>query len=230
MGGEHGADSQLPAGRREPHPAPTLVTVSDIMCAQPRSVSPHASLATAANIMEALGLAFLVVVDPRTDRVTGTVTDRDICLAVSRSPRRTANIPVHHVMTARPICVRPGDDARVAAALMRQHRVRRLPVVDRAHRLLGVVALADLARPDLAGRTGESHALETLRALATPRNGAEPLADDFGGSCLPWSLALAPPPVRRSPEEFQRKPAGKARSRAQRNGHARVDQVGKEAG
>jgi CBS-domain-containing membrane protein len=51
-----------------------------------------------------------------------------------------------------------------AVELMREHEIRRLPVVDERHRLVGIVALADLAT-----RTGAAMASEALEGVSKPR-------------------------------------------------------------
>jgi CBS domain-containing protein len=79
-------------------------------------------------------------------RVVGVVTDRDICLAAGRKDEPLSALHVGDAMSkpAR-IC---GPDASLAEAeyVMREAQVRRLPVVDERGALVGILALADLAR------------------------------------------------------------------------------------
>jgi len=76
--------------------------------------------------------------------VRGIVTDRDItvrAVAEEADPRATT---LDAVLTRDLVTLARNDDVRTAVALMRQHAVRRLPVLD-GGRLVGVVAIGDLA-------------------------------------------------------------------------------------
>lgn len=110
-------------------------------CRRPScTVAPEEGLREAAARMEKEGVGLLVVTD-REGAPDGVLTDRDVALAASRSDaRRVADV------ATRPAVV-VADDAGLedAIALMRERRVRRLPVVDARDRLLGVVSLDDLA-------------------------------------------------------------------------------------
>lgn len=78
-------------------------------------------------------------------KLRGIVTDRDIvlrCVAADADPNTT---PVKEIMSRGILTAQPFDDAEKAAMLMSQDQVRRLPVLDNG-RLVGIVALSDLAR------------------------------------------------------------------------------------
>ncbi|MBR4056827.1 MAG: CBS domain-containing protein [Oscillospiraceae bacterium] len=78
-------------------------------------------------------------------KLRGIVTDRDIvlrCVAADADPNTT---PVKEIMSRGILTAQPFDDAEKAAELMSQDQVRRLPVLDNG-RLVGIVALSDLAR------------------------------------------------------------------------------------
>jgi CBS domain-containing protein len=75
--------------------------------------------------------------------VVGIVTDRDIVLrhvATQRGPQ-----PVGSIMTTHPYTVGPDEPVERAKAIMVEHRVRRLPVVEEGL-LVGVISRADIAR------------------------------------------------------------------------------------
>jgi len=72
---------------------------------------------------------------------------------------------VHESMTTTVVSCSPQDSVNKATELMRENQIRRLPVVDEQHRLLGIVAMADIVgRADL--RTTETH--ETLKTVSAP--------------------------------------------------------------
>jgi CBS domain-containing protein len=78
------------------------------------------------------------------DRMIGAISDRDIAIRAVADDRDSST-PVRDVMT-RGICWAYEDDAiDVAARLMSERQVRRLPVVDRDKRLVGIVSLGDFA-------------------------------------------------------------------------------------
>jgi CBS domain-containing protein len=90
------------------------------------------------------------------ERVVGVITDRDLCLAVATRDRRPSEIQVRQAISGEVFTC--GEDDEVLAALdtMRRRGVRRLPVLDRFERLVGLLSLDDLfaearARPDTDG-------------------------------------------------------------------------------
>jgi CBS domain-containing protein len=87
----------------------------------------------------------------------GTITDRDIAVrAVAQG--LGPDTEVGEVMTPDPVCVTPDSNVEDAAEIMQQEQIRRLFVTDDDDRLVGVVALADVALEeddDLSGRTLE---------------------------------------------------------------------------
>ncbi|MFR0355390.1 CBS domain-containing protein [Streptomyces sediminimaris] len=116
--------------------------VSDIMTAAPATVEPQASVTAVARVMRDQDLGAVLVTDG--DRLRGLVTDRDLVvrsLAEGTDPGRT---------TAAALCsedlvtVRSDDELDRAVRLMREHAVRRVPVVDDG-RPVGMLALGDLA-------------------------------------------------------------------------------------
>jgi CBS domain-containing protein len=118
----------------------------DIMTANPAVVTPDAPIAQAAGIMRDLDVGIVPVVDDTSSmHLEGVITDRDIavrCVAQRHAP--TCHVSDH--MTARNIdTVTPDADIGEVIAMMEQERVRRIPVVDEARRLVGIIAQADLA-------------------------------------------------------------------------------------
>ncbi|MGF6384294.1 CBS domain-containing protein [Paraburkholderia atlantica] len=74
----------------------------------------------------------------------GMLTDRDIVLAIVAKQANPEKIFVNDVMSSPPALVDAGDDLWLAASRMRLNGVRRLPVVDAAGALTGIVSLDDL--------------------------------------------------------------------------------------
>lgn len=118
--------------------------VKDVMTKAVVVVKPDDTVKHAAIKMEAHDVGPLPVCDG--ERLVGVLTDRDITLrtvATGRDPNTTS---VRETMTAELYYLHEDDEVQEAANVMRQRQVRRLPVVNRDERLVGIVALADLAR------------------------------------------------------------------------------------
>lgn len=116
--------------------------VRDIMTGAPATVGPQTSVAGVARIMRDRDLGSVLVTDG--DRLRGLVTDRDLVVrSVSRGddPEDTT---VAGACSDDPVTVAPDDDLDHAVRLMREHAVRRVPVVEDG-RPVGVVSLGDTA-------------------------------------------------------------------------------------
>jgi len=118
--------------------------VRDVMTADPISVSLQTSLAQAASAMRELDTGDVLVVDGG-GTLYGIVTDRDIVTRAVAEGADPTMTPVQAVITPAPVAVHPDDDPAIAVALMREHSIRRLPVIDDGGQTVGVVSLGDLA-------------------------------------------------------------------------------------
>jgi CBS domain-containing protein len=106
-------------------------------------IGPEMPVQHAAERMAEEGVGCLVVVG-QDGTLAGMVTDRDLAvrvLAAGLDPRRT---PVSRAMTPDPVTIPHAAEIEEAARLMRDHRVRRLPVLDVDGRVVGVLSLDDL--------------------------------------------------------------------------------------
>jgi CBS domain-containing protein len=134
----------------------------DVMTTGVETVAPGDTIRYAAEKMEALDIGSLPVCDG--DRLVGVLTDRDIAIravASGRDPNRTAVI---ETMTPHLVFGYEEQPVDEAVDLMREHEIRRLPVVDHRRRLVGIVALADLAT-----RGEEPVAMSALEGVSKPR-------------------------------------------------------------
>jgi CBS domain-containing protein len=96
------------------------------------------------------------------DRLIGMVTDRDIVMRAVAEKRSSRNTLVREVMSKGICYCFDDDDAEGAAQIMAKHQVRRLPVLNRDKRLVGVIALADL------GRSEDEAAQGALKDISQP--------------------------------------------------------------
>ncbi len=126
------------------------MTVGRILTKDVDTIEPEATVRTAASRMLQRNVGSLVVVQD-TRRPIGIVTDRDLVIRVIAAHQDPDTTGVGSVMTEGPECI--SEDASVAATLatMRAGGFRRLPVVNAAGELLGVVSIDDIWR-DIALR------------------------------------------------------------------------------
>ena len=120
--------------------------VSDAMTREVRVASPGQSIRDVAKMMEETNAGAMPVGD--NDRLVGMITDRDIAVrAVAQG--KGPDTPVREVMSSEQLLYCYDDeDLDHVAQNMSEHQVRRLPVVNRDKRLVGIVALGDVARSE----------------------------------------------------------------------------------
>ena len=118
--------------------------VRDVMTPGPIGVDYHQSIGEAARTMRDWGVGAVLVV--RNESLYGLVTDRDLVVrAVAEA--RGADEPVGPLSSGNLIGVDADADVREAMRLMREHAVRRLPVLENGQ-VAGIVSLGDLALQD----------------------------------------------------------------------------------
>jgi CBS domain-containing protein len=121
--------------------------IEQLMTRSPMSCQPSHSLSWAAEVMWSHDCRCLpVTASDGSQRVVGLITDRDICMAAHLKGKHLSEIRVGEAMTKEVWACNPGDPLQEAEAIMREARVRCLPVVDGTDELLGLLSLADLAR------------------------------------------------------------------------------------
>jgi len=79
-------------------------------------------------------------------RTIGMVTDRDVCMAAYTRGQPLSEIPVTVAASRAAHSVRPDTPIAVVQAVMRMHRIRRLPVLDIGGNLVGFLSLSDIVR------------------------------------------------------------------------------------
>ncbi|WP_055567547.1 CBS domain-containing protein [Streptomyces atriruber] len=116
--------------------------VRDVMTPGVVAVRPDASLVEAAQLMRAQDIGDVLVASE--GRVLGVLTDRDIALRAVADGADPLTVSAQAVCTPNPVVVTPDEAVSAAIGLMRDHAVRRLPVVEDGHPV-GMVSLGDLA-------------------------------------------------------------------------------------
>jgi CBS domain-containing protein len=110
-----------------------------------------------AMLMKSEDVGSIPVVESQQDRkLIGIVTDRDLVVNVLAGGKSVDGATVREAMTANPECCREDEDVEKAVDLMADRQVRRMPIVDEAGRLRGIIAQADVAtRVKRDSTTGE---------------------------------------------------------------------------
>ena len=129
--------------------------VSEAMTRDVRVANPCQSIRDAARMMAEMDAGAMPVGE--NDRLVGIITDRDIAIrAVAQG--KGPDTPVREVMSSEVKYCFEDEDLEHVAKNMGDIQVRRLPVVNRDKRLVGIVALGDIARTEDAKTTGRATA------------------------------------------------------------------------
>ena len=134
--------------------------VSEVMTRQVRVVGPERSVREAARLMDQLNVGVLPVCDG--ERLLGIITDRDITVRATAAGLDPDKVLVREIMTEDVRWCFEDEAVEDVAQMMGDVQIRRIPVVDRSKRLVGIVALGDLAT-DRADGTDEA-----LRRISEP--------------------------------------------------------------
>jgi len=125
-------------------------------------ISPDASLKDAAAVMKDLDVGLLPVCDGQTLR--GTLTDRDITIRATAEGLDPSTTKVSDVMSSEISYCFEDQDVGEAMSLMEVQQIRRLPILTREKRLVGIVSLGDVAM-----HSGEKEMVgATLKEVSRP--------------------------------------------------------------
>jgi CBS-domain-containing membrane protein len=155
--------------------------VAEIMSREVGCVTADAHANDAACVMWECDCGIVPVVESNeTKRLVGVITDRDVCMAAYTQGKTLGEISVRTAMSTELLTCSADDPLSIAEDRMRSAQIRRLPVVDAAQHLVGVISLADIAReakrpsrtqrPDIQPR----EVADTLAGITEPRQNMSP--------------------------------------------------------
>jgi CBS domain-containing protein len=127
--------------------------VKEVMTSNVRLATPDQSISESARIMAECDSGVVPVYEA--DRLVGMVTDRDIvvrAVANDLSP----DTPVRAVMSQEVLYCYEDEEVEQVAKNMAKHQIRRLPVLNRSKRLVGIVSIGDLSKSVRPHATGEA--------------------------------------------------------------------------
>lgn len=131
--------------------------VKEVMSPNPACCTPGDSAQSVAKTMCDRNVGSIpVVVDQQSRGLVGMVTDRDLCCRVLAQGLDPKSTRIQEFVTYNPAICRDGENVEQCERLMQEHQVRRIPVVDKENRVIGIVAQADLAlkeRPERVHKT-----------------------------------------------------------------------------
>ena len=134
--------------------------ISDVMTRDVRIANPDQTICEAACIMADCDAGALPVGDG--DKLVGVITDRDMAIraiAEGRSP----DTPVSEIMSREVLYCFEDEDVQHVSQNMGDVKVRRLPVLNRKKRLVGIVSIGDLAQSIAPNTTGRA-----IASISTP--------------------------------------------------------------
>lgn len=122
-----------------------MPTVQDILIAKGSSVhsiSPNATVLEAVRRMNQHKIGALCVMQD--GRVVGMFTERDVLRRIVGEQRNSGTVTVGEVMSSDVICIGPDADLDEVGAVMRNRRIRHLPVCDDDGQMRGMISIGDL--------------------------------------------------------------------------------------
>lgn len=116
--------------------------ISEVVVRDIQTADADTPLLELARRMREHGIGFLPIVEA--ERLVGVITDRDIVLRAVSESKDSEKARARDVMSLEVVCCFEDDTVEHAKELMVEHNVRRLPVIDHQHRLIGVIRLSAL--------------------------------------------------------------------------------------
>ncbi len=107
---------------------------------------PSDTVTKSANLMKSENIGSIVVIEnEQTQKLMGIVTDRDLALKVVAEGLDAETTKVETVMTHKVVTCRAGADLQKAIDAMSEHQLRRIPIVNKNNKILGMISQADVA-------------------------------------------------------------------------------------
>lgn len=123
--------------------------IESIMTKQPVCCSPTDTVQHVAQLMRDQNVgAIPVVSDLVSKQLIGIITDRDLCISATADGKAPHTTLITDYFTKNPVTCLPNDTLESCELKMKEHRIRRVPVVDKQNICVGIIVQADIARVD----------------------------------------------------------------------------------
>ena len=119
-------------------------TARDVMTPDAKCIGENDTVAEAAKQLADLGVGSMPICG-EDDRLKGMLTDRDIVVKVLAQGKDPGSTTAGELGEGKPVTIGADDSVGEALRTMKEHAIRRLPVID-GHDLIGIVSIADLAK------------------------------------------------------------------------------------
>lgn len=156
-----------------------MTTVAEVMTRGVRSMSPQDPVVLAAQAMDELNVGVIPVCEG--DKVVGMVTDRDIVVRGVAQEADTKTMKLADVMSTNVRCVHEDDDIDDVLGQMADAQIRRLPVVDKDEKLVGIISLGDIAAKDPDDEEDVAMSLGDISTPAEPDRSSQSKASGAAG-------------------------------------------------
>jgi CBS domain-containing protein len=157
-----------------------MTTVADVMTRGVRSMSPQDTVVLAAQAMDELNVGVIPVCEG--DKIVGMVTDRDIVVRGVAQQADTKTMKLADVMSTNVRCTREDEDVDDVLGQMAETQIRRMPVVDKQERLVGIISIGDIASKDPDDELDVGLSLGDISEPAAPdRSGQSKASGAAGG-------------------------------------------------
>jgi CBS domain-containing protein len=157
-----------------------MTTVADVMTRGVRSMSPSDTVARAAQAMDELNVGVIPVCEG--EKLVGMVTDRDIIVRGVAQERDIRSTKLADVMSTNVRCAKEDQDVDEVLSQMAETQIRRMPVVDRQDKLVGIVSIGDIAGKDPEDEESLAASLGDISSPAQPdRSGQSQASGKAGG-------------------------------------------------
>ena len=138
-----------------------MPTVRDVLSSKGEmeihSISPNASVLDAVHQMNQHKIGAVMVMSD--DHVVGIFTERDVLRRVMAQNGNPNDITVGSVMTEDVICVRPDADLDEVSTIMKQRKIRHVPVCDDAGKVHGMISIGDVNAAHASNQEAQIHFL-----------------------------------------------------------------------
>jgi CBS domain-containing protein len=138
--------------------------VRDVMHKNIQTLRPDSSVTDAARQMRDGDFGVMPVVDG--DKVVGMLTDRDIAIRAVAESKNLGNMKVNEIMTPDVLTCSEEDDLGKVEKIMSDRQVRRIVVMGKNNKLVGIVSVADLARQ----AQGADQVSSTVQNISEPEH------------------------------------------------------------
>lgn len=139
-----------------------MTTVKQVMTRSVKSLSPSDTVSTAAQVMKELNVGVIPLCED--GKLLGVVTDRDIVVRGLAQGLDMATTRLSKIMSIEVRTAQEGDDLDRSLEDMAQNQIRRLPVVDAAGNLVGIISLGDIASKSVDEEADVGESLAAISA------------------------------------------------------------------